>query len=102
MRFTYLVIDLLVVLVPFGFSFHRKIKFHQNFLPFFFANMVSAICFVGWDLVFTRNAVWGFNKHYITGVRISVLPVEEVLFFFCIPFSCLFTYHCLNAFCGKL
>src|SRR6476660_2994724 len=29
---------------------------------------------------------------------IGKLPIEEVLFFICIPFSCVFTYHCLTQF----
>jgi lycopene cyclase domain-containing protein len=41
-------------------------------------------------------AVWGFNKNYVSGISILSLPVEEVLFFFCIPYACLFTYFALG------
>ena len=49
--------------------------------------------FIIWDIWFTRNSIWGFNSEYIMGVNVFNLPLEEWLFFICIPFSCIFTYH---------
>jgi len=94
MKFTYLLIDLFSVMIPAIFSFHPKIRFCEKFKAFFAANAVSAICFIPWDVAFTAKGIWGFNEQYIVGLHFLNLPVEEVLFFFCIPFACLFTYHC--------
>jgi lycopene cyclase domain-containing protein len=49
-----------------------------------------------WDEIFTRAGVWGFNPRYLSGIYILSLPLEEVLFFFCIPYACIFTYFALN------
>lgn len=49
-----------------------------------------------WDAIFTAKGIWGFNDKYVTGVTIFNLPVEEVMFFICIPFSCIFTYHSIT------
>ena len=94
MKFTYLLIDLSSVMIPLIFSFHPKIRFYEKFKAFIAANAVSAICFISWDVAFTAKGIWGFNEQYIVGLHFLNLPVEEVLFFFCIPFACLFTYHC--------
>ena len=54
-----------------------------------------------WDEIFTRMGIWSFNPKYLSGIYISSLPVEEILFFFCIPYACSFTYFALNHFVEK-
>lgn len=98
MKSLYLYVNLFTVLVPFLFSFHKKLKFHHHFLSFLKASTLVAIPFIMWDSYFTSLGVWGFNENYISGIKVLHLPIEEVLFFICIPFSCVFTYHCLQLF----
>lgn len=98
MKYTYFLINLCSVLVPFIFSFHPKLHFHKHFYAFFKANFISASIFILWDMLFTSGGVWGFSHVYTMGPRFLGLPIEEILFFFCIPFACVFTYHCLNVF----
>jgi lycopene cyclase domain-containing protein len=83
-------------MIPFLFSFHPAIKFYKDFKAFFAANLISAACFIAWDIRFTEKGVWGFNEKFVVGVKLFNLPIEEVLFFFCIPFACVFTYKCLG------
>ena len=96
MKFTYLLIDLFSVLVPFIFSFHPSLKFYRNWLAFFPAMLITGSVFIAWDMYFAHLKIWGFNPAYLTGINIGNLPVEEILFFFCIPYACVFTYACLN------
>lgn len=54
-----------------------------------------ALVFLPWDIYFTQQGVWGFNPRYLLGASWWGLPVEEWLFFFCIPYACLFIYEAL-------
>ncbi len=98
MKFTYSLVNLGTILIPFVFSFHPKIKFHTYFFTFLKSASIPTLIFVIWDAIFTHMGVWGFNPTYIVNINIYNLPIEEILFFYCIPFSCLFTYFCLNKF----
>ena len=96
MQYTYLLVNLATIFIPFLFSFHPKLKFYRTWRSFFPAVIITGIAFIIWDIYFTHLGVWGFNESYLTGIQIVNLPVEEVLFFLCIPYACVFTYHCLD------
>lgn len=96
MKFTYLIIDIASLIIPFLFSFHPKINFYKEYKYFWPANLIVAISFILWDLLFTSWNVWAFNPDYLCGIYFFNLPLEEVLFFIFIPYSCVFTYHCFK------
>lgn len=96
--YTYLLINFLTIIICFIFSFHPKIRFYKHFGAFIKASCLVAIPFIIWDAWFTSMGVWWFNQDYLIGPEMLGMPVEEWLFFICIPFSCLFTYYCLDKF----
>ena len=96
MKYLYLFLDLGSMLVPFLFSFHPKLNFYKRAAATWGAILITAFLFVNWDIYYTHLGVWSFNPRYLSGFWFFNLPIEEVLFFVCIPYSCLFTYHCLN------
>ena len=95
-KWLYLALDVGSALVPFIFSFHPRLRFDKQFRFAFPAIAIVALVFISWDFAKTALGVWGFNDQYLMGIYIFNLPVEELLFFICIPFACLFTYHCFR------
>lgn len=95
-KYLYLALNIFSFLIPFIFSFHPKANFSKKWKFILPAIMITATIFIVWDGLFTRIGVWGFNEKYLSGIYIFNLPLEEVLFFFCIPYACLFTYFALN------
>ena len=100
-RFLYLSIDFLSILFPFLFSFYSKANFSKKWKYLWPAILIPGIIFILWDIQFTRMGVWGFNPRYLTGIDFFNLPIEEVLFFICVPYACVFTYEASNYFIKK-
>lgn len=94
----YLILNIASVSFPFLFSFHPKIKFYKEWRHFLPALLITGVIFVLWDIQFTKMGIWGFNARYLEGIYVSGLPIEEILFFICIPFSSIFTIHCIKVF----
>jgi lycopene cyclase domain-containing protein len=95
-KYLYLLIDGLTISVPFMASFYSKAPFYKKWKYLSLAIIIPAIFFLIWDEFFTAIGVWGFNDTYVSGISIGSLPIEEVLFFVCIPYSCVFIYFALN------
>lgn len=74
-------------------SFWIRGTFYKTWKALLTAILLPAILFTLWDELFTQLGIWGFNSRYHTGLTFGSLPIEEILFFVCIPFACLFTYH---------
>ena len=95
-KYLYLAIVLLSLAVPLLASFHPRAPFYKKWKYLVPALMVTSVLFILWDEIFTRMKVWGFTDRYLVGSYIGSLPVEEVLFFLCIPYACVFTYFALH------
>lgn len=91
--FYYLFVNLACVSIPFVASFYKAYPFYKNWKYFFKANLIVSFLFIIHDIYFTSIGVWGFNQDYLINFfDIFNLPLEEVLFFICIPYACVFTY----------
>ena len=89
-KYAYLLIDIFTVLGPLALSPLAPANQKAFLKKIFPSILVIAAIFIIHDIVFTDLGVWGFNYFYLTGMNIFNLPVEEVLFFICIPFGSLF------------
>lgn len=96
--FTYILILFFTVIICFVASFDKRLQFNLHFGAFLKSAVLVAIPFIAWDVWFTAKDVWWFNTDYTLGIVIAGLPLEEWLFFICIPFSCVFTYFSFEKF----
>ena len=101
-HYTYFLILAASLAGPLALSFDKKVAFYKNWKYLFPAMLIPAILYIAWDIYFTQNGMWSFNPEYVTGINMYNLPLEEVLFFFVVPYCCVFIYACIRAYFPNL
>ena len=96
--YTYLALLGGSILFPLILSFDKKVAFYKNWKALFPAVFIVAAFFIIWDVWFTHVGIWHFNPNYVLGYYLFGLPVEEWLFFFVIPYCCVFIYEVIKAY----
>jgi lycopene cyclase domain-containing protein len=96
--YTYLYLNVFTFLIPLLLSFDKKVAFYKSWYALWPAILLNASLFIVWDVMFTKQGVWGFNEEYLVGIYIWDLPLEELLFFITVPYACVFIYEVLNSY----
>ena len=101
-HYTYFIILAASLAGPLALSFDKKVAFYKKWKYLFPAMVLPALIYIAWDIFFTAKGVWWFNENYITGIKFFSLPVEEILFFFIVPYCCVFIYECVRCYFPNL
>jgi len=89
----YFILDLAAIAIPLAFSFDKRLEFNKTWAALFISMLIVGVLFVAWDSLFVKMGVWGFNADYLSGIYFFRLPLEEYLFFICVPYASVFTFH---------
>lgn len=96
----YLYLNLAIIAFPLLFSFEKRIRFYTKLKPLAAALIIVGIFFVGWDAFATYQGHWSFNPLYVNDIKLLGLPLEEILFFVTVPYSCIFVFDSIIHFIG--
>lgn len=102
LHYTYFLILTASIAGPLALSFDKKVGFYKKWKWLFPAMIIPAFLYIAWDIFFTSKGVWWFNEDYISGIKLINLPIEEVLFFFIVPYCCIFIYECIRCYFPNL
>jgi lycopene cyclase domain-containing protein len=97
-NFEYLILLLIAFLPTFLLTFHPSSELKQDIKTAIFTITIVAIPWIIWDFFATERGHWAFNSDYYLGFKVFNLPFEEVLFFFAIPYSCLYLWAVIRDF----
>ncbi len=91
--FLYSTLLLISILVPIVLSFDKKLQFYKKWKFLLPSIFIVALFFIFFDIYFTKIGVWGFNPNYVLNISFYGLPLEELLFFFVIPYASIFLHE---------
>jgi len=98
-HFTYFLILGCTLAGPLLLSFDKKVAFYKKWKPLLLAMLIPAAIYITWDIYFTSKGIWSFNeKYYVGELKVFNLPLEEILFFFVVPYCCVFIYECVRVY----
>lgn len=99
LMYLYLLLNIGSFIVPFVYSFEKKRMYYIRYWKAIFGSIsITAVVFLVWDAIFTSQGVWGFNPMYHLSFEILGMPIEEWLFFFCIPYASIFIHYVFQHF----
>jgi lycopene cyclase domain-containing protein len=98
MEINYLFLDAIILVFPLLFSFKWVFPYYKNYKPLGLSIVIVGSAYMFWDILVTFRGDWAFNKQYLIGIEIAGLPIEEILFFIVVPYSCIFIYENLQYF----
>jgi lycopene cyclase domain-containing protein len=93
MSLTYLLINFAIISVPLLYTPDKRVGYYRRLPAVSFSILVVGFCYLLWDVLVTAQGEWSFNSRYLTGIEILNLPLEEIMFFITVPYSCLFIYE---------
>jgi lycopene cyclase domain-containing protein len=93
MSLTYLLLNVFILAAPLSLIFDKRTAYYRRMPALAFALAVVSSSYLIWDVVVTARGEWSFNQSYLTGLQVLNIPIEEMLFFVTVPFSCLFLYE---------
>lgn len=95
-HYTYLALNLGSMAFPLLRSFEHRVHFVGWWPALAVGILANGLYFLPTDIWFTAKGIWSFSDAYTLGPRLAGLPLEEWLFFVCIPFACVFIYACVK------
>jgi lycopene cyclase domain-containing protein len=94
----YLIIIASVIAGPLLLSFDKKVAFYRKWKQVFLAMLPVSTLYILWDIAVTARGHWSFDPHYSGGWKLFGLPLGEWLFFFVVPYACIFIYEVVKTY----
>jgi lycopene beta-cyclase len=95
-QFHYLILLGLCLLITLPLELVLRCRVYRRPLRLLLSLLPVLVIFIGWDLLGIARGHWSYSERFVTGVRIGVLPLEEIAFFVVIPICGLLAYEAVG------
>lgn len=96
LRLSYLLVLAACVLGTLPLEFVLRARVYARWRRAALAILPVAVVFATWDYLAVQAGWWFFDGRYLSGIAVSVLPVEELLFFVVIPLCSILTFEAVR------
>lgn len=86
MSFEYAAYLMVILLGTRALQFYWKIGFGGKQKQLLAALILTAVFFVAWDALAVAAGHWSFDSRFLIGFFVVNQPIEEIAFFFLVPF----------------
>ncbi len=94
----YLIINIIIIFFPLVLSFDRKVHFYNKVKNLIMPYIIVSGLYLLWDVNASIRGDWFFNALYVSSIKLFHLPPGEWMFFFTVPYACIFLYETFNAY----
>ncbi|MER3523880.1 MAG: hypothetical protein C4326_07370 [Ignavibacteria bacterium] len=101
MNIEYLAVLLATLAAPLLLSRDKNISLWKYRRALLTTLAVISFVYWIWDLIAAARGHWSFNPHYVIGVWVLELPLEEYLFFPVVAFVSIFVWESVKYFLRK-
>ena len=93
LRMEYLIILLFWLIVAAAIHYHYRLRLYKNVRQMVVTVGFYFIVGVAWDIIGASREHWTFGHENLIGIRLGVLPIEELLFMLIVPYGILVFYE---------
>lgn len=95
-EYTYYIFHFFVLVPVLVLSFAYDVKPHKEIKALLLSYLLVTLPFIIWDIWAASEGHWLFNDRYVLDSRFFGLPIEEIVFFFSVPFATTYSYLALK------
>lgn len=92
----YLILNLIIISFPLLNVFDKRFEYFKKMKYYLASIFAVSTIYLIWDYFATVNFHWAFSKINTIGINLFYLPIEEIMFFVTVSFSCLFLWEAIN------
>lgn len=102
-RYEYLLLMAACLLITLPLEFVFRARVYRRPRRLLLALLPVVVVFSVWDVVGIVRGHWWYNQRFVSGIHLPfAMPLEELVFFVCIPICGLLTYEAVGTCLGWL